>query len=182
MQWASVFGMRLDETHSQDEESRSQERKRVQNENGIASEQRCYCPAKGRADHQVEGPGGRGQSVREDYIFTLDDVRDHGTASRLEKGGQQRFGYQQRIDQPDHFFRTHEEHDEHASEVGGNHDVFAAQAIVDYPGGGTDERLWQDLQDQSQGNRAGTTRKLQQQVVDGQRVEPIANFADNLRA
>src|SRR6266436_3905073 len=65
MQWASVFGMRLDETHSQDEESRSQERKRVQDENGIASEQRCYCPAKGRADHQVEGPGGRRQSVRE---------------------------------------------------------------------------------------------------------------------
>src|SRR5580765_6875314 len=163
MQWASAFGMRLDETHSQDEQSRSQERERVQDEYRIPSEQRRYRPAKGRADHQVNGPGSRGQSVRQDYIFAFDDVWDHGTACRLEKSGQQRFGHQQRINQPDRFLRPHQqhaEHDEYAPEVGDDHDVFAAQAIVDYSGGGTDERLRQDLQNQGQGNRAGASGEL----------------------
>ncbi len=65
-----------------------------------------------------------------------------------KESGQQRFGHKQWIDQPDRLLRPHQqhaEHDEHSSEVGDDHDVFAAQAIVDDSGGGTDERLRQDL-------------------------------------
>ena len=58
----------------------------------------------------------------------------------------------------------------------------AADAVVDDPGRGRDEGLRQHLQHHRQPHRLrAVARQIEQQAVDRQRVEPVADLADDLR-
>src|SRR5581483_5947864 len=54
-------------------------------------------------------------------------------------------------------------------------------AVVHYPGRRPGEGLRQHLQHEGKGDRAWLSGQLQQQAVNGERIEPVANFTDNLR-
>ena len=116
--------------------------------------------------------------------FLGDDVGDHGTVGGLEEGGADGFEEEQRIDQPDHGGGAHQQHaedDEEARQVGADHDALAADAVVDHAGGGRGEGAGQHLQDDGEADGLGLAAgEIEQQVVDGQGVEPVAEFADDL--
>ena len=80
------------------------ERERVQQKDGIATEQGGDNASKSRAQHQVYGPRGRRQSVRHDHVFALHNVWDDGIARGFKKGDQQGLSHEKRIHEPNSFF------------------------------------------------------------------------------
>src|SRR5581483_7429554 len=116
-------------------------------------------------------------------VFARGDVGNHGTAGGLEESRHYGFQQQERIDEPDHrggADQEHRKHDDHASEVGDDHHVLAAQPVIDDARGGSDKGLRQNLQHEGEGDGTGAAGELQQQSVNGQGIEPIANLADDL--
>ena len=59
--------------------------------------------------------------------------------------------------------------------------MLAPDAIIHHSRRRTDERLRQNLQDQRQRHRTGSSGELEKQAVDGERVKPVADLAYNLR-
>ena len=60
--------------------------------------------------------------------------------------------------------------------------MLAAETIVDNSRGGADEGLRQDLKNQRQRHRPGASGELEKQVIDGERIKPVADFAHHLGA
>ncbi len=90
-----------------------------------------------------------------------DDIGDYGTARRLKKRPHYGFEKQERVNKPDGSGGAHQDHaeyDYHAGQVGGDHNVLAAQAVVDNAGGGAGESRGQDLEHQSQADGLGFSR------------------------
>jgi hypothetical protein len=96
----------------------------------------------------------------------------------------QGFDEQQRENQPDHARRAHGQHSQHhekAREIGADHDGLAADAIVDHARGGRGQGAGQHLQDYGQADRLGfVASKIEEQMINSQRVKPVAQFADHL--
>jgi len=102
----------------------------------------------------------------------------------LKEGGGDGLDEEQRVDQPNHRRCAHEqhtEHDENADDVGADHDALAAQSIVDHAGGRRGERAGKHLEHNCEcdGLRLAAG-EFEQQMIDGESVEPIAQLADNL--
>ena len=102
----------------------------------------------------------------------------------LEEGGADGFDEEQRVDQPDHggsADQQHAEDDEEARQVGADHDALAADAVVEHAGGGGGEGAGEDLQDDGESHGLGLAAgEIEQEIVDGESVEPVAEFADDL--
>ncbi len=178
------FRMGLGKAHPGDQQCRYKERERVQHEHCIAPEQRRDNSAQSRAQHEVHRPRGGRKRVRDNDVVAPRDIRNHRAPCRLEKRRHDRLQQQERIHQPHHAARAHQQHGKHdhgPHQVGRNHHVLAPDAIINHARGRSDERLRQHLQHQRQGDRTGVSGKLQEQAVDRQRVKPVANLAHNLR-
>ena len=154
-------------------------------EDGVTAEQHRHQASEGRAGGQADRPGDGGQRIGGEHFPFRDNVGNDGAVGRLEEGRTHRFNEQQRIDQPDHpgcAHAQHAQHHEEARDIGADHDGSATDAVVDHARGGGRENLRQHLQHHRE--RHGlrfAAGKFQQQVVDGQSVEPVAEFADHLR-
>ena len=102
----------------------------------------------------------------------------------LEEGGADGLDEKQRVDQPDHGRRAdqqHAEHDEEAHQVGADHDALAADAVVEDAGGGGGEGAGENLQHHGEADGLGLAAgEIEQEIVDGEGVEPVAQFADDL--
>ena len=184
-QWKAARGVRFGEFHAADEPRRGHEGTGVEQEYGIAAEPRRHEAAQRRAGRQAEGPRNRGKGIGGEHLIFRNDIRDRRAMRRLEKRHTQGFHKQQRVDQPHHTRRANRQHaedDEEARHIGGDHDGFAADAIVDHAGGGSGECAGQHLQNYGKPHGLRLTAgQLQQQIVDGQRVKPVAQLADHLR-
>ena len=102
----------------------------------------------------------------------------------LEERGADGFDEKQRVDQPDHggsADQQHAEDDEEAHEVGADHDALAADAVVEDAGGGGGEGAGENLKNDGEAHRLGLAAgEFEQEIVDGEGVEPVAEFADDL--
>jgi hypothetical protein len=107
-----------------------------------------------------------------------------GAVRGLEEGGTDGLGEKQRVDQPDHGRSAHEQHaedDEEAHQVGADHDAATADAVVEHAGGGGGEGAGEHLQDDGEGDGLGLAAgEIEEEMVDGEGVEPVAEFADDL--
>ena len=66
------------------------------------------------------------------------------------------------------------------NEVRGDHDVLAPDAIIQHARGGSDQSRRQHLQHQRQADGLRFAGELQQEAVEGDDVEPVAQLADDL--
>ena len=67
------------------------------------------------------------------------------------------------------------------ADVGADHDALAADAVVEDAGGGRGEGAGENLQNDGEPDCLGLAAgEFEQEVVDGERVEPVAEFADDL--
>ncbi len=168
----------LPEAHGRDEK-----RERVDDERGVAAEKCRGGAAERRADDQRRRPRARGNRVGHDEIPSGHDVRNRRGACRLEEAARADRHGRDDVGEPDHRWRPDEEEaqdDDPADEIGGDHDSPPIEAIDHEPGGGPDERDRQKLHDHQQRDRRGRADQLEQERVQGDVVEPVAELADDL--
>ena len=179
-----VFRMRLGEAHAADQQRGRHEGQRVQHEDGCAAGGDQHESAQCRADGEIEGPGGRGQPVGHRQLFGGSDVGNDSAMARLEQGPANGFEKQQREEQPQSAARPHQHHGKNndgARPIRENHDFFAADPVVDHAGRRRHQALRQHLHHEGEGHHLGATSDLEQEAENGNRVEPVAQLAHDLR-
>ncbi len=177
-QGRTVVGVRLGKTHAPDEPRRAEERERVQHEDGVPAERNCGQSADGRADRKVDRPGGGGD------LFGRCDIGDDRRAARLKQPPANGFRKEQQEQQPQRTARAHQQHGEHdhgARQIGEDHHLLAAEAVIDDARGRGGEGLRQHLHQEREGEELRAAGEFQQEAEDGDGVEPVAQLADDLR-
>src|ERR1035437_6100140 len=177
-------GVGFGETHAADQPGGEEKREGVDHEDGVASHPDGGDTAQRRAGGEAERPRDGGQRVGGEHLIFGDDVGDDGTVRGLEEGGADGLDEEQRVDQPDHGWsadQQHAEDDEEAHQIGADHDALAADAVIEHAGGGGGEGAGENLQDDGEGDGLGLAAgEIEQEIVDGEGVEQVADFADDL--
>ena len=124
--------MRLAEVHSAEQRRRKQERSRINNEHRVAAQERGHQSAKQGADSKIRRPRCGAEGIGGDQIFFCSDVGQHCGARGLKKRPHDGFKKQQRINQPHHRTRAHQQHradDDGTQKVSGDHHFLAIQPV-----------------------------------------------------
>ena len=165
-------------------QAESEKREGIEDEDGVASQPDGGDSAQRRAGGEAERPGDGSQRIGGEHLVFGNDVGDDGAVRGLEEGGADGLDEKQRVDQPDHGRRAHQQHaedDEEAHQIGADHDALAADAVVEDAGGGGGEGAGENLEDDGEADGLGLAAgEIEQQIVDGEGVEPVAELADDL--